>query len=180
MRALVIYESHFGNTHDVASSIADGLSTSVDVTLSSVTTAPERLPDDVGLLVVGGPTHVLGLSRKSTRQDAIKQGAPDPHSADVGLREWLDGLAPAGRTVPIAAFDTKMRRPKLPGSAAHRAAAKLRHSGFTSLDRPKTFWVDGTAGPLLDGERERAAEWGRELGALVGFGSRSESRPESG
>ena len=173
MRALVLYESMFGNTHAIASSIADGLATGLDVTLTEISDAPRGLPDDVDVLVVGGPTHAFGLSRPSTRQDAAQQAGRDPDEVESGLREWLAGLGPVDRSVPAAAFDTRVRRPRVPGSAAHRAAAKLRRLGFATLDGPTTFWVGGTSGPILDGELERARQWGEQLAAGIASPHRS-------
>ena len=47
MRALVVYESMFGNTRDVASAVADGLRTVGDVETVEVGVAPSRPPADV-------------------------------------------------------------------------------------------------------------------------------------
>jgi hypothetical protein len=69
--------------------------------------------------------------------------------------------------VTAAAFDTRVRRPRLPGSAARRAAARLRRLGFAILRDPITFWVGATPGPLLPDELERAYRWGEQLAAWV-------------
>ncbi|HEY8721330.1 flavodoxin domain-containing protein [Pengzhenrongella sp.] len=59
MRALVVYESMFGNTRDIAQAVADGMSAEVEVEVVEVGAAPEHLDAEVGLLVVGGQ-HVVG------------------------------------------------------------------------------------------------------------------------
>jgi len=163
-KVLVVYESMFGNTHDVAEAVAVGLRASLDVALVDVADAPLEIPDDVDLVVVGGPTHAFGMSRPSTRQSAVEQGA-DPHAGEhIGLREWIAGVvAPEG--IPTAAFDTKVAKPHLPGSAAKAAERKLRHRGFKQLVHPESFFVAGTTGDLLDGELERARAWGESLAA---------------
>jgi hypothetical protein len=104
------------------------------------------------------------MSRPSTRQSAVEQGA-DPHAAEHnGLREWIAGVvAPEG--LPTAAFDTKVAKPHLPGSAAKAAERKLRHRGFKQLVHPESFLVAGTTGDLLDGELDRARAWGESLAA---------------
>ncbi len=164
-RVLVVYESMFGNTHDVAEAVAVGLGSTVDVTLVDVGDAPLEIPDDVDLVVVGGPTHAFGMSRPSTRQSAVEQGA-DPQAAEHdGLREWIAGVvAPEG--LPTAAFDTKVAKPHLPGSAAKAAERKLRHRGFKQLVHPESFFVAGTTGDLLEGELDRARAWGESLAAV--------------
>jgi hypothetical protein len=166
MHALVVYETSFGNTEAVARAVAEGLATRATVQVVDAATAPESLAG-VDLAVVGGPTHAFGLSRVSTRQDARRRGA-SRGDVERGLREWLAELDAGPRTTSTAAFDTKVSRPRLPGSAARRAHRRLRRLGLAALARPRTFRVSGTEGPLRDGELDRAREWGRELAAQWG------------
>jgi flavodoxin-like protein len=181
MQALIVYESMFGNTRQIAEAVAEGLRTGATVELVEVADAPARIGGDVGLLVVGAPTHAFSLSRAATRADAADQaraaGLPGPRSTDEGLREWLLGL-PVPPWLPAAAFDTRVRRPLLPGSAAHAAARRLRRAGCHVLDRGRSFYVTGTPGPLVDGELERGREWGRELAARDSQSARSARRPQ--
>ena len=170
MRAFVVYESMFGNTQVVARAVADGLAAADgidDVSLVEVGTAPAQVGDDVDLLVVGAPTHALGLSRPSTRRDAVTKTAEPLVSTRLGLREWLAGLGRVDRRLPAAAFDTKVDKPRLPGSAARAAARRLRRLGMPLVVPTTTFRVDGMTGPLLDGEVDRARRWGADLGARV-------------
>jgi flavodoxin len=67
MHAIVVYESMFGNTQRVAEAVAAGIAAHMTVELIEVGAAPTQIGEDVGLLVVGGPTHAFGLSRQSTR-----------------------------------------------------------------------------------------------------------------
>ncbi len=169
MRALVVYESMFGNTREIAAAIADGLRTTAEVDVVEVGAAPLRPPADVDLLVVGGPTHAFGMSRPTTRQDAGKQAGEQPLvSRGIGIREWLEALDRPARTVRAAAFDTRVRPPRLPGSAARAADRRLRHAGLLIVSPPESFWVAGTPGPLRDGETDRARTWAAGLaGSLV-------------
>jgi hypothetical protein len=169
MRALVVYESMFGNTKVVADAVADGLATRLHVTAVEVSAAPTAM-DDVALVVVGGPTHAFGMSRPGTRQDAAKQSQRPLVSAGIGLREWLDTVQGASPGVAAAAFDTRIEKPRLPGSAARAAERRLRRLGFRIAARPASFYVAGTPGPLVDGEPERARRWGEHLGSLVTAG----------
>ncbi|QGG94453.1 flavodoxin family protein [Actinomarinicola tropica] len=169
MRALVVVESMFGNTMAVADAIAAGLRDApprtMEVDLHRVDHAPVRLADDVGLLVVGGPTHAFGMSRASTRSSAAEQsGSPTTTGLARGMREWLDELEEPERVVFATTFDTRVERPRVPGSAARRAEKHLRHMGFRIVHAATTFWVTGTAGPFADGELERARLHGLELG----------------
>lgn len=165
--ALVVVESMWGNTTAVAEAVAEGLSDHMSVRIAAVHEAPPALEAQVRLLVVGGPTHAFSLSRTKTREDAVSRGAQVVRSTDVGLREWLDNLPRVPEGMSVAAFDTKVRRPRLPGSAAHAAARRLRKKGARVSVPPETFYVHDTDGPLEPGERDRARDWGRRLGALL-------------
>lgn len=165
MKALVVYESMFGNTRIVAEAIARGLSTHMEVATYEVGRAPLTPAPDVDLLVVGAPTHAFGLSRATTRADAVTK-SPDGTvvSPSIGLREWLDRLGAAtGGGPATAAFDTKVSKPRLPGSAGRAAAKRLRHNGHVALAPAENFFVEGMHGPLLSGEAARAHEWGAAL-----------------
>ena len=161
-KALVVYESMFGNTHAVAEAVAEGLGTAFDTSLVDVGDAPLTIPDDIDLVVVGGPTHAFGMSRPSTRQSAADQGADRAAAEHSGIREWVAGVV-GHDGLPTAAFDTKVAKPHLPGSAAKAAERKLRRRGFSQLADPETFYVTGTTGDLLDGELDRARAWGAAL-----------------
>ena len=164
-RALVVYESMFGNTREVAEAVADGLSQRMDVDLCEVTQSTAAEVADRDLVVVGAPTHAFSLSRPSTRVDARRQGATHG-SGERGLREWLAGL-PAGSGQVFATFDTKVDfTRRLPGSAAHKATRLVRGRGYRTLDS-ETFRVLGTPGPLMKGEVGRARRWGDELARRV-------------
>jgi hypothetical protein len=165
MRAMVVYESMFGNTGTIAKALADGLSAGFRVDLVDVAAAPTTLDSDIGLLVVGGPTHAFGLSMQRTRLDAIRQGASNP-VADVGVREWLNALH-RSPGVAAAAFDTRVDRPRVPGSAARAAARRLRRLGLRIVVAPTSFYVQGAAGPLLPGEVERAQRWAARIVAAL-------------
>src|SRR5690242_12369329 len=71
MRAVVVYESMYGNTHRIADAIGAGLEAAFDVRVVPVSHAEPELIADVDLVVVGGPTHVHGMSRASTRKAAV-------------------------------------------------------------------------------------------------------------
>lgn len=179
MRAVVVYESFFGNTRLLAEAVAEGVRTArpdLSVTTVPVHRAPDRL-DDVGLLVVGGPTHFLGASSCLSRWlHAQYWGDPEgprrarrPHGAPAartGLRDWCARAdLPPGSAA--AAFDTRMRR-RPAGGAARGLARRLRARGAVVVAAPEGFVVDGVRGPLRAGERERAVSWAAGLAARAG------------
>lgn len=165
---LVVYESMFGCTAQVARAIGEGLADYVRVHVHDVQQGPpgaEAMPD---LLVVGGPTHAFSMSRPTTRRDAIAQGGRLEFE-DRGIREWIAQLPaadPAGRTL-VATFDTRMRKARhLPGSAARAATKRLRSRGYRMATDPETFTVEDVQGPVSDGELARARDWGQRLGMV--------------
>jgi hypothetical protein len=85
-------------------------------------------------------------------------------SERTGLREWLASLERRTGNVAAAGFDTRIDKPRVPGSAARGAEKRLRKLGFRIAAPSESFYVTGVAGPLVDGETERAHIWGQELG----------------
>ena len=148
MKALVVYDSKFGNTELVAQEIADCLGGGGPVFCGDA-----RETDLMGLdlLVVGGPTQGHGLS-------------PD-------LRTFLDTLtAEQVRDLRFATFDTRLTWPRfLAGSAAVQAAKRLTKLGARMLVAPERFLVKESKGPLLDRELSRAEEWATQVGVAAGL-----------
>lgn len=164
MRALVVYESMFGNTQAVAKAVAEGMSQHMETALLECSLAPTILPSDLDLVVVGAPTHAFSMSRPSTRESAKAQATGDVVSRGTGIREWLETLAVPGEpTTRVATFDTRVRHPHLPGSAASAALRRLRRLGLRPAAPAKSFWVLGSPGPLAPGQEDDARAWGAEL-----------------
>lgn len=163
MRAAVVYESMFGNTRSVAEAIAEALSEHMDTELIEVGEASEVVDAEIGLLVVGAPTHAFSLSRPSTRAEAADQAPDGLVSAGIGMREWLQ-VVEAVPSTSAAAFDTRVRI-RFAGSAAKASTRRLRRAGCRIIAPPESFAVKGTLGPLLPGEIDRARRWAATLAA---------------
>ncbi|MCP2031050.1 hypothetical protein L1277_001141 [Okibacterium sp. HSC-33S16] len=157
MRALVVYESLWGNTGQVARAIADRLGSTATVDVVDSDAAPATV-DGYDLVVVGGPTHAFSMTRPATRAEAVTKHAA-PHQPARGIREWLDQLERPSTPIAAIAFDTRVDSPRLPGSAAKAMRHELRSLGFETMVKQETFRVHGYEGPLLDGELARAAGW---------------------
>ena len=144
MKALVVYDSNYGNTARVAQAIGEAIG-------GQVIRAGEVDPADPGehdLLVVGSPTN-------------------GGHPAEA-VRDLLQA-SPALDGVSVAAFDTRTAtiwNRILPfGYAAPRIAHTLEKSGGRLVAPPEGFVVLGIKGPLRQGELGRAAGWAK---AMVG------------
>jgi hypothetical protein len=175
MRALVVYESMYGNTHTVAVSIAAGLSARHDVTLVPVTRATPELVAAADLLVVGGPTHLHRMSTAASRRwaaDAARKQVSgltmDPDADGPGVRGWLEGVGSLGGQNTLAvAFDTRLSGiPLLTGRASRGISRLLAGHGCRMFAAPESFLVS-RKDTLRDGEAARARAWGAMIGAAA-------------
>ena len=178
MRAVVIYESIYGNTHVIADAIARGLEPGNEVTVVAVAGATQELLDGADLVVAGGPTHLHGMSHANTRRAAVKQEHKepgpvplDPDAEGPGLRDWFGSL---GRvSASAAAFDTRLSGPAaFTGRAAKGVTRLLERHGLTLIAEPESFLVTKD-NQLVPGEEDRAQEWGGLLAtkAVLASGS---------
>jgi len=151
MKALVVYESFFGNTEQVARAIAGALGAAV---LKAGDVKPERLAG-LDLLVVGSATRAF---------------RPTPATAAL-LKTIRRGTL---KGTKVAAFDTRMALEDVEsgflrfmagrfGYAAAKIAAALQKKGGTLAAAPVGFIVTTEKGPMRAGELERAAAWAGKM-----------------
>ena len=159
MRELVVVESWFGNTAQIAEAIADGLrDAGAEVEVTAAASAPHE--SDADLIVVAAPTHNLGLPSPASRSKAVESGGTGD---EVGVREWLERATPsAARLTTVDTVVASM----FSGSAA-KAAQKLARRRGWHADRGPSFIVDGTQGPLAADAIETALAFGRSLGSAT-------------
>lgn len=157
MHAVVVIESCFGNTSNVADAIIVGLrSSGAEVDTYAAGSAPRRLSAD--LVLVGAPTHNMGLPTSATHDQATKKGGT---ATATGVREWIDRIeALDGRVVTFSTTTGGL----LAGSAGKAIVKGLKRRRIRAT-HGADFTVTGTSGPLADGELERAREWGRTIEA---------------
>ena len=171
MNIAVVFESLWGNTRTVADAVGDGLLAAgedVRVRVLPVRDADEIDPSELDLLIVGGPTHIRGMSSERTRRMGLsaEEKKPEPASPDSAaegpvLREWIQTLPKVdGRLA--AAFDTRIEH-RFAGGAARGIARRLHRRGYEIRSEPTGFFVEDGPGPLKLGEAERARQWGAEL-----------------
>jgi hypothetical protein len=168
MRVVVVYESMYGNTHLIAEAIGEGLGESADVVVVPVSEAHAALADGADLLVVGGPTHVHGMSRPRTRSAAVdaaeKPGSGltvEAEASGPGVRELLESLGTLD--MRAAAFDTRIDAPApITGRASKVIARKLRQHRCTLIAEPESFLVTKES-HLEPDEAEHAKRWGAGL-----------------
>ena len=162
MKVVVVYDSVFGNTAQVAEAVADGIRRAMAtkqneesvVRCMPVGEANEAALERVGLLAVGSPTRAF---------------SPTPAITAVLKQPWLSLSG-----VRTAAFDTRVdiaevssrilsMMARLFGYAAPTIAKLLQRRGGTMLAEPEGFIVLDKEGPMRAGQLERASEWGAAL-----------------
>lgn len=154
MKALIIYDSDYGNTAKVAEAIAASMNTSNQTQVLSIKDVSAASLSGVDVLIVGSPTQ---------------GGKPTQ-----GIQNFLSGLPPTALTgIQTAAFDTRFAIEKQRfglrllmgtiGFAAPRIAAHLREKGGILAAEPEGFIVQDKEGPLREGELGRAAKWATRM-----------------
>jgi len=156
MKALVVYDSAYGNTAEIAQAIGEALGSQEDVETLRVSDAKPAQLTEVELLIVGSPTQKFRPTGATTK---LLKGIPS------------GGL----KGVKVAAFDTRFPESEINkvrilaffvgifGYAAKPLADRLVKKGGELVIPPEGFYVSNTEGPLLEDELERAADWAREI-----------------
>jgi flavodoxin I len=155
IKAMVIYDSVFGNTEQVAREIGNSLVSQENVEILRVSSVkPDQLAG-LELLFVGSPTRGF---------------RPTEGITNFLKRIPVDGL----KGTKVAAFDTRISindvkssilrfLVKIGGYAAKPIADRLQKKGGDLIVPPEGFFVNGTEGPMKEGELERAAEWTKQI-----------------
>jgi hypothetical protein len=164
MKAIVVYESLWGNTAKIAVAIAEGIGPDAEA-MSTGEATPEVIAG-ADLIVAGSPVFAFKMSSDRVRESIRQNPGPAPSPPDLShpsMASWLEGL-PAGHGA-AAAFDTEARGPF--GKAAPTIARSLEARGYRLIGDPTGFYVSGKYGPLREGELDRAREWGADLAAVL-------------
>jgi len=160
MHAIVVYESHWGNTAAIARAIAEGIGPEAQVMSTADATAD--VVAGASLIVAGSPLLGFSLPTETMLKNMASGAAKDPTPPDLshpGMRMWLDALPPGHGCA--AAFETRIWWS--PGSAAKAILKRLKAHGYIALDSAQKFIVEGKYGPLRAGELDRAKIWGAAL-----------------
>lgn len=165
MKAIVVYESLWGNTAAVAQAIAEGLGGEAQAL--STAEASAAVLAEADLIVAGAPVLAFSLPRDSMRQDLATNPGKAPRPPDVShpsMRSWLAALPQGhGRS---AAFETRLWWS--PAGSTGAIERGLEQAGYRPVAKAHRFVVKGAYGPLRDGELEKARLWGAELARAMG------------
>jgi len=146
MKALIVYDSVYGNTEKIARAVAEAITPAGEVKVLQTGEANPSELESLDLLIVGSPTH---------------GGRPTPAVQDFLNKVTQQSL----KGIKVAAFDTRAtsKFAKIFGNAAGRIAGHLTKKGGVLIASPEGFFVTGTKGPLKEGELERAAAWAKRI-----------------
>lgn len=142
MNCLIIYDSVYGNTEQIAQAIGNTLGSQMDVKVVRVSNVKTEQLIGLNLLVIGSPTH---------------GGSPIQ-----AIKDFLNQIPESSvREINVAAFDTRLatRWVKIFGYAAGKIADSLKKQGGTLVALPEAFFVKGRKGPLKEGELGRVTSW---------------------
>jgi hypothetical protein len=166
-RALVVFESMFGNTERLAYEVATGLGEYAVVTLREVTTTPSLESGGYDLVVIGAPTHSFGLSTTRSRAEAWRRGGR-MGVIKPGVRDWLASVSMRDMAPTVATFDTRPAAARgLPGSAARAIHRRVRSGNAPVVLPPKHFYVHRERQPIAATELLDARAWGQSLGRVA-------------
>jgi flavorubredoxin len=164
MKAVVVYESLWGNTAAIARAIAEGIGP--DAQALTTDAARAEAIADADLIVAGAPVLGFSLPTDQMRDSVARSEAGAPSPPDLShpsLRSWLNSL-PRGHG-RAAAFETRIWWS--PRGATGDIERGLEHAGYQRAAKAQKFVVTDKYGPLREGELERARRWGKELARSV-------------
>jgi flavodoxin len=148
MKTLIIYDSLYGNTEQIAKAMATALGKEAKaIKVGQVKVADMK---DYTYIIIGSPTQ--GGRATQATQDFLNSLTTDDL---VGKR--------------FAAFDTRHTSfvTKFFGYAAPRIEAMIKEKRGNCTAQPQGFIVQDNKGPLAEGELERAATWAKAIVAGV-------------
>jgi len=156
MKTLVVYDSVFGNTKQIATAIGNSFDVNDEVEVLQVNNVNLEKLSDIELLIVGSPTRAFRPTKEiSSFIDKMPSGLLD--------------------NVNVMAFDTRVSTVdinskllnvmvKFFGYAAEPIGNKLVKKGGKLICLPEGFYVKESEGPLKDKELERASDWVKKRG----------------
>lgn len=155
MKALIVYDSFYGNTERIAQAISKKLSDHGTTELVRINDYKDDLLNGVDLLVIGSPTRAFN---------------PTPN-----IKAFINKLSKEKlKTLKIAVFDTRIsveetnikfliQMVKWFGYATDKIAKILKRKKATLIVPPEWFIVMDSEGPLMETELDHATTWAENI-----------------
>ena len=132
MRALVLYESLFGNTRAVAAAVAEGIEAARrDASVDCRPVDDPTAPDEFDLVVLGAPTHFWGLT------GSLSRAMGSQYERRVLRTAGAEATAAGRRAAATAGMRARLTAVPAARPAAAAGPLPLRSRGpSAALDRP--------------------------------------------
>ena len=155
MKALIVYDSYFGNTEKIAQAVTKAMQPAISVDLVKIDQAQHSMLEGVDFFIIASPTRAFN---------------PTP-----AVKSFLKKIPANGLSgIRVAAFDTRIRMGdnvpgflqvmvKMFGYADKPMHDLLLKKGGQAIVPSQGFFVKDSEGPLQDGELERAEAWAKEI-----------------
>ncbi len=142
--AIILYDSKFGNTEKIVKALAEGMKEQgLRVDCTKIEDHDISKLNDYDLLAIGGPTHILGISKPM--KNMLKK---------------LEGVDLKGKKA--FAFDTKLKG-RFAGSAGKGTENRLKRLHMDIVKPYASAIVKGQKGPLEEGAEETFKMIGADL-----------------
>ena len=151
MKYMVVYDSYFGNTKQIAEGIATVLDNCTCVRVTDI-----NISEKIDLLVVGSPTRAfketpyiknfLKLLPSNIDKIALFDTRIDVGTIGTGIMRWMVGTM---------------------GYATNKMVKLVVKRKKKVIEPVEWFYVTDTEGPLKDGEIEKARRWAESLKRLT-------------
>ena len=151
MKALIVYDSVYGHTEQIAQAIGTALTNEHDVEVVRANEVRDDQLPLIDLLIIGSPTHGGRFTE--------------------AIQDFLNNISElALENTKTAAFDTRTSSSGIVGvlerkfgRAAIRIANILEKQERILIAEPEGFIVRGRKGPLEEGELKRAENWAKKI-----------------
>jgi flavodoxin len=149
-KAIVIYESKYGNTKLVAEKIVEGMREigEVDATLNNISEVDIKRVPDYDIILVGSPNHMGGPTRS--------------------IKKFIDGLKmPEMKGKYIAVFDTYMGKDFEKAVKKMKSRIKKMALGSKPDILGLSIKVQGMKGPIDSDEFPKCKKFGHDIANLM-------------
>ena len=149
-KAIVVYESKYGNTKLVAETIIEGLRgvSGVDVVLSEVKEVDLNQLAEFDAILVGSPNHMGGATRS--------------------IRKFIDRLGKLNlEGKPAVVFDTYMGKDFEKATKKMEKQISEKASGLKLAAPGLSIRVEGIKGPIAEGELPKCKEFGTKIAIQI-------------
>jgi len=154
LKFLIVYDSKFGNTEQIARAIAEAVTPLGEVKVLRVSKVNPSELTSIDFLIVGSPTHA-GRATRATKEFLKK--IPANALENVGVTSFDTRFSAKDKGIGVRILLRVL------GYAAGRIANRLERKGGHLAAEPQGFIVKDTEGPLKKGELERAAIWAKGI-----------------